>query len=262
MYERVGELLRETAARIVLPGYGRLEPADVRSKAGGDLVTTVDDRAEAALTVGLAALLPGATVVGEEAVAARPALLRALAAPGPAWVVDPVDGTANYVAGSGPFLMLVALRRGGVTEASWLYDPRADELWHAVHGGGAYRNGRAVAVAARPAAPDRGAVSARSVPERVIARARRAGSAELLPGLRCAGREYPDIVTGVQDFALFWRTKPWDHLPGALLLAEAGGAVAHLNGEPYTPTTRYRGLLAAASRAGWDRLAAALRPPS
>ena len=81
---------------------------------------------------------------------------------------------------------------------------------------------------------------------------------EILPGWRCSGRDYPAILTGGQDFALFWRALPWDHAPGALILEEAGGRVARLDGTPYRPRDDRPGLLAARSPAVWAAVAGAL----
>jgi fructose-1,6-bisphosphatase/inositol monophosphatase family enzyme len=78
---------------------------------------------------------------------------------------------------------------------------------------------------------------------------------EVLSGLKCAGVEYPDIVTGKQDFAMFKRTLPWDHAPGAFILREAGGIARRWDGTEYEPTVEGIGLLAAADEASWQRVA-------
>jgi len=259
MIDDVGALLRATARTAVLPYYRHLASADVRTKPDGDLVTVADEHAERLLTAGLKEILPGSRVVGEEAVAADPLVLDALRGTGAVWLVDPVDGTANFAAGQGPFMMLVALQRHGITEHAYLLDPVADRLLWATRGGGAFEDGRRLwtADAHRPAIP-RGAVSVRSLPARVVARARAAGVGDLLPGLRCAGREYPDIVDGTQDFTVFWWTRPWDHASGTLLVTEAGGMARRLDGTPYDPADSRQGLLAASSEAVWHRVAGAL----
>ena len=76
--------------------------------------------------------------------------------------------------------------------------------------------------------------------------------AQCLPGFGCAGEEYPAIIGGRQHFAMFWRTLPWDHVPGTLLLQEAGGLAARLDGTPYRPGDAAHGLLAAASPQMWN----------
>jgi len=75
---------------------------------------------------------------------------------------------------------------------------------------------------------------------------------EVQPGTNSAAADYPEIVSGVSDFALYWRTLPWDHSGPALYLQEAGGYVARLDGTPYRAASKATGLLAAASRDTWD----------
>ena len=95
--DRVTRLIEEAAAAEVMPRFRKLAAHDVRGKAPGDLVTIADEAVEARLTPALTALLPGSIVIGEEAAAADPNLLDRLFDDSPAWIIDPVDGTANYI---------------------------------------------------------------------------------------------------------------------------------------------------------------------
>ncbi|MDG4828337.1 inositol monophosphatase family protein [Solwaraspora sp. WMMD1047] len=255
MIDEVGALMREAAARAILPAYRRLGADDVTEKAPGEVVTVADRQAERILTDGLTRLLPDSQVVGEEGVADDPATLARLDLPGPVWLVDPLDGTANFASGREPFAVMVALRRDGVTEASWILDPMADRLTVARAGVGAYADGvelRAPA-GAPPVAALRGVLPTRFLPPpvRAAVQARAARLGEVLAGHHCAGREYPDIVAGIQHFALFWRTLPWDHAPGALLVGETGGVARRLDGSPYQPADGRAGLLVAANEEIW-----------
>lgn len=72
------------------------------------------------------------------------------------------------------------------------------------------------------------------------------------PRTTCAGVEYPRIIEGEADFLLFWRTLPWDHAAGALLLTEAGGIAVRPDSSPYRPDDTRVGLLAAADAATAD----------
>ncbi|MFI6758784.1 inositol monophosphatase family protein [Micromonospora sp. NPDC050417] len=263
MIDEVGSLIRDAAATAVLPFFGHLESSDVTEKAPGELVTVADRRAEQILAEGLRPLLPGSVVVGEEGVAADPSLLDLLAGTAPVWLVDPVDGTANFAAGREPFAVMVALLEGGAARASWILDPVSDVLLTAEAGRGTYRDGVAVRTADGGSATVlRGAVMTRFLPpdlrESVLAGADRLG--EILPGQHCAGREYADIVSGRQQFALFWRTLPWDHAPGVLLLTEAGGVARRLDGTPYHPADDRAGLLVAADERTWHQVRDTLLP--
>lgn len=263
MIDEVGSLIRSAAASAVLPLFGHLDRGDVTEKAPGELVTVADRWAERILAEGLPPLLPGSVVVGEEGVAADPSLLDLLHGTAPVWLVDPIDGTANYAAGREPFAVMVALLDGGVVQASWILDPISDVLLTAALGQGTYRDGVRVRPAVDTSATAlRGAVMTRFLPsewqDSVRAGAERIG--EVLPGQHCAAREYADIVAGHQQFALFWRTLPWDHAPGVLLLTETGGVARRLDGAPYHPTDDRNGLLVAADEQTWHRVRDTLLP--
>jgi len=93
----------------------------------------------------------------------------------------------------------------------------------------------------------RGGVLTRFLPDGVRQRIE-SGLPELgaaLPGFHCAAREYREIVTGAQEFALFWRSFPWDHAAGALIVREAGGVVRRFDGTDYVVGDTRTGLLAA-----------------
>jgi fructose-1,6-bisphosphatase/inositol monophosphatase family enzyme len=262
--DQVADLIRDVAATVVLPRFRHLAEGDVQVKAPGDLVTVADQEAERALTRGLTSVLPESLVVGEEAVAADPSVLRRVGDQGAVWIVDPVDGTNNFAAGKTPFAVMVALLRAGEPVASWIYDVVADRMTLAEAGSGAYIDG--VRVKTRTddpgAAALHGVVAQKYLPEEL--RNQAAAHAERLAGVtaghHCAGYEYPAVATDEQQFALFWRILPWDHVPGALILREAGGTVLHLDGSDYRPTDSDRGLLVAPNDGVWHTVRETLFP--
>ncbi|MFL6115587.1 MAG: inositol monophosphatase family protein [Catenulispora sp.] len=264
MLDQVGELIREVAATIVLPRFRHLAADEVHQKSPGDLVTVADQEAERALTRGLTALLPDSVVVGEEAVAADLKVLRRIGDDGAVWIVDPVDGTNNFAAGKTPFAVMVALVRDGEPVASWILDVVDDHLTVAEAGSGAYRDG--VRVKTRTddpgAAALHGVVARHYLPPdlRATATANAPAFGAVTNGHHCAGYEYPAVATDEQQFALFWRILPWDHVPGALIVREAGGTVLHLDGTPYRPTDSERGLLVAPNDEVWRTVRDTLFP--
>ena len=261
--DRVSDALRETSAEVIEPRFAALSPADVRSKAAGELVTIADIEAEELLTRMLTGLLPGALVVGEEACATDPTLLEGLGA-AQAWLVDSLDGTANFVEGSDDWAVMVALCEEGRTVASWIWQPTSETMYTAEAGCGAARNGVSLGVTPRPVDPGglRGAVLTRFLPAGVSATidGRRDRFDTVTSGRRCAGVDYPAVVDGEQDFVLFWRTLPWDHAPGVLLLQEAGGVALRPDASAYRPGDTRPGLLAAVDRSCWDTVSAILLP--
>lgn len=264
LIDQVAELVREVAHTVVLPRFQHLAADEVHQKSPGDLVTIADQESEKALTRGLIALLPGSSVVGEEAVAADPAVRDRLGGDGAVWIVDPVDGTNNFAAGRTPFCVMVALVRDGETTAAWILDVVEDRLTVAEAGSGAYRDGVRVKTRTDDPGPAglHGVISHKYFPselrDHVLSTATALGG--FTTGRHCAGYEYPALATDAQQFAMFWRILPWDHVPGTLIVREAGGVVRHLDGSEYRPTGHQRGLLAAANEDIWKSVHGTLFP--
>ncbi|WP_245571854.1 inositol monophosphatase family protein [Microvirga subterranea] len=209
--DEVATILRQAAAEAILPRYRKLLAGDVEEKTPGEVVTVADREAEQIISPRLAALLPGSRV-GEEAVASNPSLMDGLDE-GQVWLVDPLDGTANFVAGSSAFSVMVALLQDGRTVASWLLDPVSGQLSVASRGNGAFIDGLRVraSAASLTASECRGSVLTRFLPEELKEQVA-VGSpalAEVLPGAKCAGVDYPSIIRGSQNFLMFWRLLPW-----------------------------------------------------
>jgi fructose-1,6-bisphosphatase/inositol monophosphatase family enzyme len=262
--DAVSQLLREAANTAVLPVYGRREAA-AEEKTPGEWVTVADRAAESFLAPQLTALIPGSVVVGEEMVSADAGILGHLASDGDVWLLDPLDGTANFAAGTGPFAMMAALVRHGETVASWILDPLSGQLACAQRGAGSWLDGRRIEASAvtAPTAALTGAVLRRFLPDALAGHVASAGPrfAQLTAGTGCAGADYPAIVTGIQDFTFYWRTLPWDHAPGVLFICEAGGAAQRLDGSPYRPAQHARpGLLVARNAATWHQALSVLVP--
>ena len=120
----VADLLRAAAEEAILPRWRRLTPDQVAEKSRpDDLVTVADTEAETIITAGLQQIRPGTPVIGEEAVAADPSLVDGLTTLPEYWLVDPVDGTGNFVEGSPDFGVMVALVEAGEVRAGWIWLP-------------------------------------------------------------------------------------------------------------------------------------------
>lgn len=253
--EAIIEIVRHAARAEILPRFRRLAPADIRAKsAPDDLVTEADLASEDRISAGLAAAFPGACIIGEEGVAADPALLGSLDGADVAFVIDPIDGTWNFAAGLATFGVIVAAVEAGRTTMGLLYDPVMDDWVLARSGGGAWmgRPGEAprqllLDGRATPGGP-RGLGSAFNYP--VPMRARLAEDLAALPrveGLRCSCHEYRLLAQGRVDFVLAGELKCWDHAAGVLAVEEAGGSVGLIDGRVYAPTLTEGRLVAAAS---------------
>lgn len=232
-------------------------------KSPGELVTVVDQEAEEALSVELSAVAPGVPIVGEEGCSADPSRLAGLAAER-AWVVDALDGTANFVAGLSDWAVMVALLASGKTVAAWIFQPVSDRMYVAVRSAGAWCDGRRLRSELREPRPEdlRGAVSTRFMDEDTAALVNRNSGAfgAIAPVRGSSGIEYPRLVEGQQDFVLFWRTLPWDHVPGVLLVQEAGGVARRPDRSEYQPGDDRTGLLAACDPMTWELAERLLQP--
>lgn len=252
----VAGLMRKVAEEIILPRYQKLDAQDIEEKAKDDLVTIADTESEIHLAEGLARIVPEARIIGEEACAANPALVDEVGT-GLNWIIDPIDGTGNFAAGRPPFGVMIALVDNAETLGGWIYDPLTRRLCHAVRGEGAAINGEPVRARESGEALPISGISTLFLPddEREDMVRRAEGKLNLVDIPRCAAEQYPRIVLGVNDLALFHRTLPWDHAAGALFLIEAGGRVARYDGSPYRVGTRQTGMLGAASPDMWDKVA-------
>nr|WP_229661780.1 inositol monophosphatase [Phycicoccus endophyticus] len=243
--DAVTDLLREVAAEVITPRFRSLSEGEVMEKNPGDLVTVADHEAEVVITRRLLAAYPDAVVLGEEAFAADHGLMERYLAAGHAFTVDPVDGTKNFVHGSPDHAVMVAEVVDGATVRAWVHQPEHGHTWVAEAGAGTYRDGERMTC---PPVPEGRA------PEGVTSMwSLRGHSLEGLAPMRlswvCCGVDYPKLIEGETDYIVYSRSNPWDHAPGTLLVTEAGGAVLHPDGTPYTPRSTRPGLVVAVDAA-------------
>ena len=253
--EAVSALMRQVGADVVMPRFQALAAHEVVEKGPGDLVTIADRESELRLGEGLAGILPEARIIGEEAVSADASLLDGIG-DGLAWIIDPIDGTSNFAEGITPFAIMIALIDGGEVIGGWILDPLTGRLLHAAKGEGAFLDGRRITARPTGAALPVAALATHYLPTEIRAdfEARAPGRLENVAVPRCAGEQYPRVILGQNDAALFWRALPWDHAPGALILTEAGGRIARFDGAPYRLAAPGFGLLAASTPQLWDEV--------
>ncbi|MGG7579909.1 inositol monophosphatase family protein [Rhizobium sp. Nf11,1] len=258
----LADLLRRAAKAEILPRFRRLGRDEVRAKSEAtDLVTEADERAERMIKAEAQQLWPDALFVGEESVAADPALLGRLADADFAIVVDPVDGTFNFAAGIPAFGVMASVISGGETIAGMIYDPMGDDWVMAEKGGGAWLRrpeGEAQRLrAAEPVALDQmvGMASTGYLPAEKRAEVLgNLAKVRFLTNYRCAAHEYRTLAGGHVHYLMYNKLMPWDHLAGTLISQEAGAYAARFDGSPYLPQHLDGGLLIAPDKASWDTL--------
>ena len=254
LHEPVVALMRQVARDVVMPRFRNLAAHEISEKAANDFVTIADKESELRLAEGLAAILPEAGIIGEEACAADPTILER-AGDGLNWIIDPIDGTGNFASGNPPFGIMIALADAGATLAGWILDPMTGRLCHALLGGGSHIDGEQVQ--ARESGGDLPiaalAVYFMTEDERADIQRRADGQFAVVDIPRCAAEQYPRLVLGQNDVSVFARTLPWDHAAGTLFVNEAGGCCQRLDGSPYLVGDMRRGLLGASSPRLWER---------
>ena len=252
MIDRVTRIVRDVANDFVMPSFQALRPEDILAKHTpddpDDIVTLADRATERRLVEALDGLVPGAVFVGEEAVCENPSLVDVLATGDPAWVIDPIDGTKNFARGRPEFGVMVALVDGGATRASWIALPALAAMVVAEAGRGTLLNDAAPPHHPVPRRP-RGTVHDRLMPPAISSKVGHAlrDRFDALPSSGAAAVEYVAILRGDKDFVIYYRLLPWDQLPGALAVVEAGGAAIHLDGRSYTARSSDQVTILAAS---------------
>ena len=247
------DLLRYAARGSMLPRFRALADDEIELKGEDDPVTVVDREIEAFFSEALTKLAPGVPIVGEEAAHEDVSVLDHLAKQ--CWIIDPLDGTANFAEGKEPFGIIIALADAGKAVAGWLYDPVRDRLCHAKAGEGAFIDGDRVTARTSGQNPPVAAISRLFLDEeeRAEVDAKIAPHYALVDIPRCAAEQYPRLALGDNDISTFKRTLAWDHAAGVLWLNEAGGKAARLDGSDYrVDQGDMEGMVGASSPALWD----------
>jgi myo-inositol-1(or 4)-monophosphatase len=221
------------AVRAARRGAGRIrDHADrrggVRAKAANDFVTPADEAAQAAILSALHEATPGVDVLAEEGADLD---AHARSAEGRRWIVDPIDGTTNFIQQVPPYAVSIALQEDDAVTAGVVLDVPHDELFTAVAGHGAQCNGRPIGVSGTDAFAD--AFLATGFPYRRFEHTEQ--YLDVLGGLLRAARSVRRHGAAAVDLARvacgrfdgFFETglRPWDVAAGLLLVREAGGRV-------------------------------------
>ncbi|ALZ75978.1 inositol-1-monophosphatase [Rheinheimera sp. F8] len=218
------------AGNIIARACGQLDMVQTSQKGTNDFVTNVDKEAEQAIVQILRKSYPTHDIVGEEGGDYGSFNSEYQ------WIIDPLDGTANFIKGIPHFAVSIALRHNGKLDQAVIYDPLRGEVFTASRGGGAQLNGRRIRVT--NATDLTGTILATGFPFKqkhhldaytetfktfftTAADVRRSGSAALDLAYVAAGR-----LDGFWEIGL----KPWDIAAGELIVREAGGLVSDFVG--------------------------------
>ena len=217
-------------ARALKRDFGELEKLQVSLKGPANFVTAADRRAEETLYQELSKARPGYGFLGEEGG------MREGADKSHRWIVDPLDGTTNFLHGIPQFAISIALERDGAMVAGLVYNPASEEMFMAEKGKGAFLNDQRIRVAARKSLAD--AVIACGLPHRgrgelELGNRETGAMQEQVAGLRRFGAAALDlawVAAGRLDGYWERNLKPWDVAAGLILVREAGGFVTDCDG--------------------------------
>ena len=233
MLEQIIHIVRQ-AGEIILSARDIAGQTHEKTSAA-DLVTEYDLAVERFLKEKLPPLVPGSIFFGEEE--------KENADPGQDWafIVDPIDGTTNFVRGLRQSAVSVALAKDGTVEYGVVYNPYRDEMFSARRGGGAFLNGMPIHVSSRPLS--KGIFSMGTSIYRPEYFARTMRLTEQLFRRSCdfrrlgaAALDFCDVACGRTEAFFEFSLCPWDYAAGSLLVEEAGGAVCTLEGGPLPVT--------------------------
>lgn len=216
------------AGNVIIRSYNHTESLNVTEKSRNDYVSEVDRRAEQEIIQTIQKSYPGHSFLAEESGKQDGSEYQ--------WIIDPLDGTTNYLRGFPQFAVSIAMKYRDKLEHAVIFDPLKDEIFSATRGQGAQLNDRRIRVTQRKALT--GALLGTGIPFRPdqdldaylptlkamikdTAGVRRAGSAALDLAYVAAGR-----LDGYWEFGL----KPWDLAAGVLIAQEAGGIVTDTDG--------------------------------
>jgi myo-inositol-1(or 4)-monophosphatase len=223
------------AARGLKRDFGEVENLQVSKKGPADFVSAADHRAEEVIRTELQRARPNYGLLMEESGATEGS------DPQHRWIVDPLDGTTNFLHGIPHFAISIALERQGKLAAAVVYSPISDELFTAERGAGAYVNDRRLRVAARSNLGE--AVVATGMPFMGHGDSAKylQELAKIMPavsGVRRFGAAALDLAwVAAGRFDGFWERglSPWDVAAGLLLIREAGGYVTDVDGGEASP---------------------------
>ncbi|HOB04463.1 MAG TPA: inositol monophosphatase [Propionibacteriaceae bacterium] len=245
--ETVLAIMRDVADRIITPRFRALADGEIDQKRPGDYVTIADRESEAELGRLLLETYPDAAIVGEEAVFDDPDALSLLRTHPHVFVVDPVDGTRNFVHGSPEHAVIVAEVVGGEAVRGWILQPALGHAYVTEKGEGVWRD----AVRMTPPLVPKPPLGWSSI-SKTHGLTSPLLAAPLARTHFCCGIDYPLMFAGETGFIAYGPPKPWDHVAATLMLREFGGVARTTDGQEYGPTSTGPALIVALDEETWQ----------
>lgn len=227
----VAQQAARAAGKLLMASYGKLKSSQIRTKSKNDFVTELDKKSEDLIIGIIKKSFPGHSFQAEEGGASSDNTQSQAR-----WIIDPLDGTANYIRQFPLFSVSIALYDKGALQCGVVFDPVHDEMFSAEIGKGAALNGKKIKVSEVRVLAD--AMMATGFPFRARGRFEEymttfKAAALASQGMRRGGSAALDLAyVACGRFDGFWEINlsPWDIAAGALLIREAGGKVTDMWG--------------------------------
>lgn len=243
----IKSILFDLSNRFILPMFNNLKEENILRKDNNDLVTSVDLRVEDELNKILCKLLPNSLFVGEEKFSKSPNIIKNYNQKQYCWTVDPIDGTTNFAKGKEKFAVMIALSFREKILQSWIYKPLTEEFYFAINGGGFFINDKRINIYNTSSLnKSKGSISTKYWESDYLSTMKRIkNNFGEVKSYGCIGFEYIDIANSVRDFAVLSKLSPWDHLPGILIIREAGGFDSYFDEGMYNHCLQKKNLVVA-----------------
>ena len=248
--DEIESILFDVSKSLILPKYKRLKESDIKLKNKADFVTIVDIEVENKLEKILLRLLPNSLFIGEESYSRNQNIINFYKEDKYCWTVDPIDGTKNFIKGNDKFAVMIGLTYKDTIIQSWIYKPITNEFSYAKLNEGSFINGKKYIISKKTEITDSvGSISTKywekdyevkilNIKKNIF---------KDINSYGCIGFEYVDIAKSYRDFTILSKLHPWDHIPGILLVKEAGGSILHFDKSEYNHATNKNNLIVANS---------------
>ena len=246
---QIKSILYDISKKLVLPKFNNLRPEEIKLKNDRNLVTEVDLQVEESLNKFLCSLLPNSLFVGEEKFTFNPKILENYHENKYCWTVDPIDGTSNFVKGKDNFAIMIALSFKEKILQSWIYKPLTEEFCFAKLQNGTYINEKKIKIFNNNSYSDSsGSISSKHWENDYVTKMLNIKNLfKEVKSYGCIGLEYVDIAKSQRDFVILSKLSPWDHIPGILIIREAGGIDNHFDNTNYQHNIKKNNLVVTGS---------------
>ncbi len=250
--QKISTMLIEHCNEYIMPLYKNLNEAQIHKKGkNNDIVTDADENMERQLSLNLTQYLKNSQILGEETYAKSPETAENLKSDNYIWVIDPLDGTRNFINGKKEFCSMLALVKNAEVQAAWIYTPLQEQMIMAEKNCELTdQNGSVIDLKKVETIETENMVG--QINFGMVGESRRANLQHLaerhyknLDKVFCVGYDFSGLCLNQRHFSAYRYLWWWDHIPGVFLLQQAGGSIKQVGGEDYSAIKPARNLIVA-----------------